>query len=93
VVVLDSVRAVAGGSAVAAADPHEALGDVLVVGTAERDVVQGPRAARSAAAIAPTRRAVLEPERLDTLTFTVPQRGGLTSAPAAAAFLVVVSAW
>jgi len=88
VVVLDGVRAVGGGAALATADLHESLADEFVVGTAELDVVQGARAARRAAAVAPARRAVLEPELVDAAALAVLQRGRLAGAPRAATLAV-----
>ena len=88
VVVLDGVRAVGGGAALATADLHESLADEFVVGTAELDVVQGASAARRAAAVAPARRAVLEPELVDAAALAVLQRGRLAGAPRAATLAV-----
>ena len=72
-VVLDGVWTVASCSALAATNLHETLADEFVVWTTELNVMQSSGASRSTAAVATTRRTVLQSKLLNALTFTVVQ--------------------
>jgi len=86
VIILHCVRTVGRRSTFAAANHHEPFADEFVVGTSKLDVVQRPRAARSAAAIATARRAELETKFLHASTLAVSEFGRVVCAPRAATF-------